>query len=204
MNNNSTDEIIKINITTVNVDDEVQNVKRIIEGLLMAADEPLNLDYLFKLLQTNGLTVEKDQLREAISSLAQDCLEQERAIELKEVASGYRFQVRSDLAPWISKLWEEKPPRYSRAFLETLAIIVYKQPITRAEIEQIRGVSVSSTTIKILLEHGWVKIIGYKEVPGKPALYATTNKFLDYFNLRSLEELPLIDVITDSPTDTNE
>jgi segregation and condensation protein B len=174
--------------------DAIQHIKPIIEGLLLAADEPLSVDYLFKLLSANGLaTLEKNQLKTALTFLANEYREQKHAIELKEVASGYRFQVRNDLAPWINKLWEEKPPRYSRAFLETLAIIAYKQPITRAEIEQVRGVSVSSTTIKILFEHGWIKIVGYKEIPGKPALYTTTNKFLDYFNLKSLAELPLLD-----------
>lgn len=165
-------------------------IKRILESLLMAASEPLSLDYLHKLFINNGIDIEKSDVRNFLDELAQDY--QDRAIELKEIASGYRLQVRQELAPWVNKLWEEKPPRYSRAFLETLAIIVYKQPATRAEIEEVRGVSVSSNIIKTLLEHGWIKIVGYKEVPGRPALYATTAKFLDYFNLRSLEELPTL------------
>ena len=163
-------------------------IKRILEALLMAASEPLSLDYLHKLVISNGIDIEKRDVRRFLDELTQDY--QERAVELKEVASGYRLQVRQDMATWVNKLWEEKPPRYSRAFLETLAIIVYKQPATRAEIEEVRGVSVSSNIIKTLLEHGWIKVVGYKEVPGRPALYATTAKFLDYFNLRSLAELP--------------
>ena len=167
-------------------------IKRILEALLMAANEPLSLDYLHKLFTNNGIDIEKNDVRRFLDELTQDYQNQDRAIELKEVASGYRLQVKQDLASWVNKLWEEKPPRYSRAFLETLAIIVYKQPATRAEIEEVRGVSVSSNIVKTLLEHGWIKIVGYKEVPGRPALYATTAKFLDYFNLRSLEELPTL------------
>ena len=168
-------------------------IKRILEALLVATSEPLSLDYLYKLFNNNGIDIDKDAVRGLLNELAQDYNNSsDRAVELKEVASGYRLQVRQDLASWVNKLWEEKPPRYSRAFLETLAIIVYKQPLTRAEIEEIRGVSVSSNIIKTLIEHGWIKIVGYKEVPGKPALYASTNKFLDYFNLCSLEELPTL------------
>jgi len=167
-------------------------IKRILEALLVAASEPLSLDYLHKLFINNDIDIEKIDLRRLLEELAQDYKAQERAVELHEVASGYRLQVSQDLAGWVSKLWEEKPPRYSRAFLETLAIIVYKQPATRAEIEEVRGVGVGSNIMKTLLEHGWIKIVGHKEVPGRPALYATTSKFLDYFNLQSLEELPVL------------
>lgn len=171
---------------------DIASARRIVEGLLMAASTPLSLDYLHKLLRTNGATIEKSELRAIINDLMQDYQIHKRALEIKEVASGYRAQVCGDLAGWVNKLWEEKPPRYSRAFLETLAIIAYKQPLTRAEIEQIRGVSVGSNIIKTLLEHGWVKIVGHKEVPGRPALFATTLQFLDHFNLCTLGELPTL------------
>jgi segregation and condensation protein B len=117
---------------------------------------------------------------------------QNSGITLQEVASGYRFQARAEYSPWLAKLWEERAPRYSRAFLETLSIIAYKQPITRAEIEEIRGVTVSSAIIKTLQERDWIRILGYREVPGKPALYGTTKSFLDYFNLSSLTALPAL------------
>lgn len=193
---------------------DVADLRRIVEGLLLASSEPLSLDYLYKLLHRQNVTyvrdvtgiansanagnnvntvLDKSMLRVVIGELARGYQAEHRAFELKEVASGYRLQVCQDLASWVHKLWEEKPPRYSRAFLETLAIIAYKQPVTRAEIEDVRGVSVSSNTVKTLMEHGWVKIVGYKEVPGRPALYATTSLFLDYFNLRSLEDLPPIE-----------
>jgi|GEM_PF-2576107 len=180
-------------VNDTNNTQEVHAVKRIVEGLLLVANEPLSLDYLYKLLRNNNLIIEKNKLREVIEGLAHEYCTQRHAMELKEVASGYRIQVGGDLAPWISALLEEKPPRYSRSFLETLVIIAYKQPLTRAEIEQIRGVGVSSNTIKVLLDHDWIKIVGYKEVPGRPMLYATTSKFMDHFNLKSLEELPQLE-----------
>src|SRR5690554_4573769 len=114
----------------------------------------------------------------------------DRGYELVEVASGYRFQVRSEYAPWASRLWEERPQRYSRALLETLAIIAYRQPITRGEIEDIRGVAVSTNIVKTLMEREWIRVVGHKDVPGRPAMYATTRQFLDHFNLTSLAELP--------------
>jgi len=120
--------------------------------------------------------------------LQQEC--ENRGVELKRVASGYRYQTRSDVQPWVARLWQEKPPRYSRALLETLALIVYRQPITRGQIEEVRGVSVSSHIIKTLLEREWIRIIGHKEAPGRPALYGSTRQFLDHFNLKSLDELP--------------
>ena len=115
-----------------------------------------------------------------------------RGIELKRVASGYRFQVRQELAPWMSRMWEDRPPRYSRAVLETLALIAYKQPVTRGDIEQVRGVAVSSNIVRTLLERDWIRVVGYREVPGRPAMYGTTKTFLDYFNLKSLDELPTL------------
>jgi segregation and condensation protein B len=134
-------------------------------------------------------------LRESVQEIAADY--EGRVIELKEVSSGFRFQICQEVSPWIPKLWQERPIKYSRALLETLALIVYRQPITRAEIEEIRGVAVSTTIIKTLMEREWVRIIGHKEVPGKPALYATTKQFLDDFNVKSLSELPPLSEIID-------
>lgn len=163
-------------------------IKFIIEGLIMAADAPITAEELLKIFHDNKIMLQLSELREVINELG--CDYSGRGIELKEVANGYRFQVCPDLADWISKLWEERPPRYSAALLETLALIAYRQPITRAEIEEVRGVGVSTNIIKTLLEQEWVRVIGHKDVPGRPALYVTTKKFLDYFNLKSLEELP--------------
>lgn len=132
----------------------------------------------------------RGELSQALESLQADYAQ--RGIELVQVASGYRVQVRRELAPWIGRLWEERPPRYSRALLETLALIAYRQPITRGEIEEVRGVAVSTHIVRTLLERGWVRVVGHREIPGRPALYATTKEFLDYFNLSSLAELPAL------------
>src|SRR5690606_10035661 len=129
-----------------------------------------------------------DQLRAALGAI--QAFYRQRGFELKEVASGYRFQVATAMAPWVSRLWEERPQRYSRALLETLALIAYRQPITRGDIEEIRGVAVSSNIVKTLLEREWIRVVGHKDVPGRPAMYATTRKFLDYFNLKNLDDLP--------------
>lgn len=167
-----------------------KQIKRIIEGALMAAGgKPLAIDYLIQLLGEEN-KLENKELKDIINELSEDY--KERGIELQEVASGYRFQVCTDLSPWVSKLWEEKPPRYSRALLETLSLIAYRQPITRAEIEDVRGVSVSTNIIRTLMEHEWIRIAGHKDVPGRPALFVTTNKFLDYFNLKSIKDLPIL------------
>lgn len=160
----------------------------IIEALIMAADGPLSLDRIQKLMAEREPTIDRRQLREAIERLQTEC--ESRGVQLQEVASGYRYQVRQEYAEWVSGLWEEKPPRYSRAVLETLALIAYRQPVTRGEIEDVRGVSVSSHIIKSLMERDWIQVIGHREVPGRPALYATTRGFLDYFNLKTLDELP--------------
>ena len=127
-------------------------------------------------------------MRDALQRLESEY--RERGIELKRVASGYRLQIRPEMSHWVGLLWEEKPPRYSRALMETLALVAYKQPVTRGDIEQVRGVSVSQNIIRTLLEREWVRIVGHREVPGRPAMYGTTRAFLDYFNLRSLDELP--------------
>jgi segregation and condensation protein B len=131
---------------------------------------------------------ERDEIRNALQAIEEDC--NDKSFELKQVSSGYRFQVKKDYSDYVSRLWEERPARYSRALLETLALVAYRQPITRAEIEGVRGVSVSSTIMKTLLEREWVKVVGHRDVPGKPAIYATSKNFLDYFNLKSLEDLP--------------
>ena len=169
-------------------------LRRIVEGALLAAAQPLSEDRLLSLIE-EGERPEKAVLREALEQIAENCAE--RGFELKQVASGWRFQVPEDLAPWVNKLWEEKPQKYSRATLETLAIIAYRQPITRGDIEEIRGVAVSSHIVKSLSERGWIKVVGQRDVPGKPSLYATTREFLDYFNLKSLDDLPTLAEIRD-------
>lgn len=164
-----------------------QPLKNIIEAALLAAGHPLTLDQLTALF-AEGEQPAREALRAALDELRQDCAQ--RGIELKEVSSGYRFQVKEEFAPWVSRLWDERPTRYSRALLETLALMAYRQPITRAEIEDIRGVAVSSNIIKTLLEREWIRVVGHREVPGRPALYGTTRQFLDSFNLKSLNDLP--------------
>lgn len=162
-------------------------LKTIIEAALLAAGRPLSFAELENLFADNERP-EPAEIQSALAELAEDC--RGRAVELKQVASGYRLQVREAFSPWISRLFEERPGRYSRAFLETLAIIAYRQPVTRGEIEDIRGVAVSSGIVRTLQERGWIQVVGHKEVPGRPALLATTKQFLDYFNLKSLGELP--------------
>lgn len=162
-------------------------LKVILEAALAAAGEPLSLERLQALFDESEQP-DRQTLQATLDELARDY--QGRGLELSEVASGFRLQVPAALAPWLQRLWEERPARYSRALMETLALIAYRQPITRAEIEEVRGVGVSSTIIKTLLERGWIKVLGHREVPGRPALFGTTREFLDYFNLRSLGELP--------------
>ncbi len=167
----------------------IPQVKRILEAAIFSADEPLSIERLAQLFSEEEKLTNKE-LREILDAIAQDY--QGRGVELKELASGYRFQAQLDLAPWLTRLQQDRPARYSRAFLETLALIAYRQPITRAEIEEIRGVAVSSNIIKTLLEREWINIVGYREVPGKPALFATTKQFLNYFNLKNLTDLPAL------------
>jgi segregation and condensation protein B len=173
---------------------ELSQLKAITEAALLAAGRPLTIDQLLALFEEHEAP-ERKVMREALDALTEDY--RERGIELVEVASGYRFHVRSEYAPWISRLWEERPGRYSRALMETLALIAYRQPITRGEIEEVRGVSVSTNIIKTLLEREWVRVVGHRDVPGKPSLYATTRAFLDYFGLRSLDDLPPLAEIRD-------
>ncbi|MBI3171675.1 MAG: SMC-Scp complex subunit ScpB [Hydrocarboniphaga effusa] len=166
----------------------------ILEALLLAADQPLSLDQLFRFFQAEGGVTKKD-VRAALDRLGEQS--GVRAVELREVAGGFRLQVRAEYADWVGKLWQEKPPKYSRALLETLALVCYRQPVTRGEIEEIRGVSLSPTIVKTLLERSWVREVGVKEVPGRPALLGTTQQFLDDFNLKSLDELPSLPEIKD-------
>ena len=160
---------------------------QILEGALLAAGEPLSVQRMTLLFEENERPT-KDEIKAAIESVEERC--EGRGYELVHVASGYRFQVRQDLARWVGRLWQERPARYSRALMETLSLIAYRQPITRGEIEEIRGVAVSTNIIKTLLEREWVRVVGHRDVPGRPAMYATTRQFLDYFNLKSLDQLP--------------
>lgn len=169
-------------------------LRRIIEGAILAANQPLTTARLLELFDEDQRP-DKDAVLAALAEIQASCAE--RGYELKEVASGWRFQVREDLAPWVNRLWEEKPQKYSRALLETLALVAYRQPITRGDIEEIRGVAVSSHIMKTLMERDWVKVVGHRDVPGRPSLYATTRQFLDYFNLKSLDELPSLSEIRD-------
>lgn len=164
-------------------------ISHILEAALLAAGEPLPLERLQDLFPDDERP-ERAALRQHLDKLAHEL--SGRGIELKEVASGYRLQVRPELSPWISRLWEERPARYSRAMLETLAIIAYRQPVTRAEIEEIRGVSVGTPIVRTLQERDWIRIVGHRDVPGRPAMYGTTRQFLDYFNLKNLSELPTL------------
>ncbi|MNF53974.1 hypothetical protein D3C84_353850 [compost metagenome] len=159
----------------------------VLEAILLAAGKPLPLERLAELFDEAERPSPK-LLREALGLLGGSCLG--RGFELSEVASGYRLQVRARFAPWVGRLWEERPQRYSRALLETLALIAYRQPITRGEIEEVRGVAVNSNIVKTLLEREWIRVVGYREVPGRPAMFATTRGFLDHFNLKNLDELP--------------
>ncbi len=174
---------------------EIERIRDILEAVLIAAGRPLSLDQLEAVFEGDEVRPPRSLLREALQRLEADY--EDRPLELRRVASGWRFQVREDFAPWVQRLWEEKPPRYSRALLETLALIAYRQPITRGQIEEIRGVSVSSHIIKTLQEREWVRVVGHLEVPGRPALYGTTRQFLDYFNLKSLDDLPTLAELRD-------
>jgi segregation and condensation protein B len=173
---------------------QIEQLKPIIEAALLASTQPMTVQQLGDLFNETD-DVDHGQIAKALEALGEDCAG--RGIELKEVASGFRYQVRQDVHPWISRMWTEKPSRYSRALLETLALIAYRQPITRPEIEQIRGVVVSSNIIKTMEEREWIRVVGYRDVPGKPALFGTTRAFLDYFNLKSLDQLPPLSEIRD-------
>ncbi len=169
-------------------------LRKIVEGAILAAGKPVDMARLESLFDEQEKPP-RDQIRAAIEEIQDDC--KTRGFELVRVGSGYRFQVRQDLSSWVNRLWEEKPKRYSRAMLETLALIAYRQPLTRGDIEAVRGVAVSSDIIRSLQEREWIRVVGHRDVPGRPALYATTKQFLDYFNLKSLEHLPALNEIKD-------
>jgi segregation and condensation protein B len=175
-------------------DYQSNSLKHIIEAALLAAGEPLNRAQLGALFNENE-GPSANEITDALAELARDCAD--RGIELKEVASGFRLQVKPSMQEWVSKLWTERPARYSRALLETLSLIAYRQPITRGEIEAVRGVSVRSSIIRTLQEREWIRIVGHRDVPGKPALFGTTRQFLDYFDLKSMDELPTLAEIKD-------
>jgi len=174
---------------------------QIIDGALMAAGKPLSVTQIAELFDEQERP-ENTEIRDALKEVGLLC--EDRGFELLEVAGGFRFQVRQSLSPWVARLWQERPQKYSRAMLETLALIAYRQPITRGEIEEIRGVSVSSNIIKTLHEREWVRVVGHRDVPGRPAMYATTRQFLDYFNLKTLDQLPALAEIRDFETLTRE
>ena len=168
----------------------MEKIKHIVEAALLASDEPLSVDQVCKLFRSDEIEEENARsiIREVLQTIEKEC--EDRGYELVRVSSGYRIQIPQNLSVWISRLWEQKPPRYTRALLETLSLIAYQQPVTRGDIEQVRGVSVSTNIVRTLLERGWIREVGHREVPGRPVLYATTKSFLDYFNLKSLSELP--------------
>ncbi len=171
-------------------------IKRIVEAALLAAGQPLTVAQLYGLFPDEQ-AAPADSVEKALQDLREDSAA--RGIELVEVASGFRFQIRNEVHPWVARLWTERQTRYTRATLETLALIAYRQPITRGEIEQIRGVAVNTNIVKLLEEREWIRVVGYRDVPGKPALFGTTKHFLDYFNLKSLDQLPPLAELHDIP-----
>lgn len=172
-----------------------QQLRHVIEAALLAAGRPLSLDKLMEVVARMGASPERAIVQKSIAALAREY--EGRGIEVKEVASGYRVQVKRSMTDLLQPLWEERAPRYTRALLETLALVAYRQPITRAEIEQVRGVSVSTNIVRTLMERGWIRVVGYRDVPGRPSMLGTTREFLDYFSLRKLEELPPLSEIRD-------
>jgi segregation and condensation protein B len=166
---------------------EPRELAPLLEAFLLASGKPQSLERLYELFE-EGERPEPPVFKKALTLLGKSC--EGRAFELKEVASGYRLQIREKFSPWVGRLWEERPQRYSRALLETMALIAYRQPITRGEIEDVRGVAVNSNIVKTLIEREWIRIVGYRDVPGKPAMFATTKAFLDHFNLKNLDDLP--------------
>jgi segregation and condensation protein B len=170
-------------------------IKHVVEAALLAAGKPLTLERLTELFAAKGSAPDKATMKRILDTLAADYAG--RGIEIKEVANGYRIQVKRSMSDWLQPLWEERAPRYTRALLETLALIAYRQPITRAEIEEVRGVVVSTNIVRTLLERSWIRVVGHRDVPGKPAMFGTTKEFLDYFGLKKLEDLPPLAEIKD-------
>ncbi|CAI8732417.1 segregation and condensation protein B [Pseudomonas sp. IT-347P] len=177
---------------------EPRELASLLEAFLLASGKPQSLERLFELFE-EGERPEPAVFKKALTLLGKSC--EGRAFELKEVSSGYRLQIREKFSPWVGRLWEERPQRYSRALLETIALIAYRQPITRGEIEDVRGVAVNSNIVKTLLEREWIRVVGYRDVPGKPAMFATTKAFLDHFNLKNLEDLPPLAELREMETD---
>jgi len=176
-------------------------IKNIVEAALLAAGRPLALDKLGELFTAKGTDVDRAVLRSAIGKLSEEYAG--RGIEIKEVATGFRIQIRSGERDWLDALFEERAPRYTRALLEILALIAYRQPITRAEIEGVRGVVVSTNIVRTLLDRGWIRVVGYRDVPGKPSMLGTTREFLDYFGLRKLDDLPPLAELKDMYPETS-
>lgn len=172
-------------------------IKHFIESALLAAGRPLNIDQLHSLFEDDSAP-EKSQIRQAICTLVDEY--EDRGISIEEVASGYRVQVRAGMAERLHRLWEDRPPRYSRAMFETLALIAYRQPMTRGDIEEVRGVSVSRNIVRTLLEREWIRVVGHRDVPGRPAMFGTTKLFLDYFGLKKLDDLPPLADLADWET----
>jgi segregation and condensation protein B len=170
-------------------------IKHVVEAALLAAGRPLTLERLGEIFAAKGTGPDRATLKRVVEALANDY--QGRGIELKEVATGFRVQVKRSMSDWLQPLWEERAPRYTRALLETLALVAYRQPITRAEIEEVRGVVVSTNIVRTLLERNWIRVVGHRDVPGKPAMFGTTKEFLDYFGLKRLEDLPTLADIKD-------
>src|SRR5262245_57241806 len=170
-------------------------IQHVVDAALLAAGRPLTIDHLAEIFAAKGGSPDRATLKSALEGLAKDY--EGRGIELKEVATGYRVQVRNTMTDWLQPLWEERAPRYTRALLETLALVAYRQPITRAEIEEVRGVVVSTNIVRTLLERNWIRVVGHRDVPGKPAMFGTTKDFLDYFGLKKLEDLPTLAEIKD-------
>jgi segregation and condensation protein B len=170
-------------------------IKHVVEAALLAAGRPLTIDRLGELFAAKGGGPDRATLKRVLEALASDY--EGRGIELREVANGYRVQVKRTMGDWLQPLWEERAPRYTRALLETLALVAYRQPITRAEIEEVRGVVVSTNIVRTLLERSWIRVVGHRDVPGKPAMFGTTKEFLDYFGLKKLDELPTLAEIKD-------
>jgi len=173
---------------------QTDKLKKILESILISGDKPLSVEKLLGFFETEDL-VNRNDVKEALEDL--QTAYESHGFELVETASGFRFQTKEEYKQWVTQHWDEKPAKYSRALLETLALVIYRQPITRAEIEDVRGVAVSSNIIKTLQERDWIRIVGHKEVPGRPALLGTTRQFLDYFNLKSLDEMPSLSEIQD-------
>lgn len=174
---------------------DAAKAERIVEAALLTADEPLSASRLGGLFDSDDIGERSAKELVSVALAALDTHTADRGYELVEVASGYRFQVRQELSPWVSRLFTERPPRYSRALLETLALIVYRQPVTRGDIEQVRGVQVSPSIMRTLTERGWIHAVGQRDTPGRPTLYGTTRRFLDHFNLKTLDDLPPIDQV---------